>query len=104
MSSGTNQQQLPQLTQPPVYAESKQNPQHQQNPHHQQNPQYQQNPQHQQNPPFPQYQQQCMHDFKKTGNWDVFDILACVFCCPFNFCCCPPGNREERCARCGTKQ
>ena len=51
MSSDPNQQQLPQLTQPPVYAES------------QQISQYQQNPQHQQN----------------TGYcWDVFDLMACV--------------------------
>ena len=84
MSSDPNQQQqLPQLTQPPVYAES------------QQIAQYQQNPQYPHFPQNPQYQQQCMHDFKKTGNRDVFDLIACVFCCTFNFCCCPPGKWKK---------
>ena len=43
------------------------------------------------------------HDFRKTGNWDTFDILACIFLCPWNFCCCPPGQRDERCQKCGLK-
>ena len=70
--------------------------------------QYPQNPQvpQQQLPPCPP------HAFQKTGRWDIFDIITCIFCCPFNFCCCPPGyyfpfsigDREERCAKCGLIQ
>ncbi|KAI8823786.1 uncharacterized protein EV422DRAFT_522355 [Fimicolochytrium jonesii] len=42
----------------------------------------------------------CQHDFVKTGDWTAMDWVLCIFFCPFNFCCCPPGN-QEKCRKCG---
>ncbi len=45
----------------------------------------------------------CHHDFHVTGEWDILDVILCVFFCPCNFCCCPPGQRAQKCVKCGLK-
>ncbi|KAI9203683.1 uncharacterized protein BJ171DRAFT_509274 [Polychytrium aggregatum] len=52
----------------------------------------------------PEYQGCPPHDFVATGRWTCTDIMLCICCCPFNFCCCPPGKSERMCTKCEIKK
>ncbi|KAJ3193355.1 hypothetical protein HK101_004980 [Irineochytrium annulatum] len=45
----------------------------------------------------------CQHNFVPTGSWSMKDLALCLFCFPWNFCCCPPGQDITQCTNCGMK-